>query len=431
MRSCPVRILFIGDIVGKPGRELVRRGLPALVERSSVDLVIANAENAAAGFGITREIGDQLLGWGVDVMTTGNHVWDKKEAIDYIGAEPRLLRPANYPAGVPGNGSYVARTADGRGAGVVNVMGRVFMVAIDDPFDGCPQGSRGAQGRALRRFRRLSRRGHVRKDGDGLASRRQGHCGCRHAHARADRRRADPAEGHGVPDRCRHDGPARFDHRRRDRGGARAFSERDAGAIRDRDRPTRGSTRSSSKRTRRPGSATDIERISYSLDGSTRLPGCRRTCNPLEPCARGSGRPALRFPVPPSTLRAIAGASYCAGAASPRRRSAAGLSVTELTTRVRDRLETEFFEVWVEGELSNCRAVEHGHLYFTLKDGGTDPRRHLSIRRMRYLKFKPPTASASSRGGGVGVRGQGRVSTRVRAPRAPRARGAAAGLRRS
>ena len=130
-----MRILFIGDIVCKPGRELVRRGLPSLVEQHSIDLVIANAENAAAGFGITREIGDQLLGWGVDVMTTGNHVWDKKEAIDYIGAEPRLLRPANYPAGVPGNGSYLARTADGRSAGVVNVMGRVFMLAIDDPFD--------------------------------------------------------------------------------------------------------------------------------------------------------------------------------------------------------------------------------------------------------------------------------------------------------
>ena len=130
-----VRILFIGDIVGKPGRELVRRGLRILVEQHSADLVIANAENAAAGFGITREIGDQLLGWGVDVMTSGNHIWDKKEAIDYIGAEPRLLRPANYPAGVPGNGSYLARTADGRSAGVVNVMGRVFMLAIDDPFE--------------------------------------------------------------------------------------------------------------------------------------------------------------------------------------------------------------------------------------------------------------------------------------------------------
>jgi metallophosphoesterase (TIGR00282 family) len=129
-----IRLLFIGDIVGRPGRDLVRNGLPAIVECHRIDLVIANAENSAAGFGITREIGDHLLEWGVDVMTSGNHIWDKKEALDYIGAEPRLLRPANYPAGAPGNGSYLARTRDGRSVGVVNVMGRVFMLNIDDPF---------------------------------------------------------------------------------------------------------------------------------------------------------------------------------------------------------------------------------------------------------------------------------------------------------
>jgi metallophosphoesterase (TIGR00282 family) len=129
-----IRLLFIGDIVGKPGRELVRRGLSGIVDFHRIDLVIANAENSAAGFGITREIGDQLLEWGVDVMTSGNHIWDKKEALDYIGAESRLLRPANYPAGAPGNGSYLARTRDGRSVGVINVMGRVFMLNIDDPF---------------------------------------------------------------------------------------------------------------------------------------------------------------------------------------------------------------------------------------------------------------------------------------------------------
>src|SRR5712692_9612866 len=129
-----MRLLFIGDIVGRPGRELVRQGLHGLVEHHRIDLVIANAENAAAGFGITREIGDHLLGWGVDVMTSGNHIWDKKEALDYIGTEPRLLRPANYPAGAPCNGSYLARTRHGRSVGVVNVMGRVFMLNIDDPF---------------------------------------------------------------------------------------------------------------------------------------------------------------------------------------------------------------------------------------------------------------------------------------------------------
>jgi metallophosphoesterase (TIGR00282 family) len=129
-----VRILFIGDIVGRPGRDLVKRGLASIVDLHSVDFVIANAENAAAGFGITREIGDQLLDWGVDVMTSGNHIWDKREALDYIGAEPRLLRPANYPSGVPGNGSYVTRTKAGESVGVINIMGRVFMLNIDDPF---------------------------------------------------------------------------------------------------------------------------------------------------------------------------------------------------------------------------------------------------------------------------------------------------------
>ena len=134
--SIVIRLLFIGDIVGRPGRDLVRRGTAALREYHQIDLVIANAENAAAGFGITRELGEHILDSGVDVMTSGNHIWDKKEAIDYIGIEPRLLRPANFPAGVPGNGSYVARTADDVSVGVVNVMGRVFMLSIDDPFAG-------------------------------------------------------------------------------------------------------------------------------------------------------------------------------------------------------------------------------------------------------------------------------------------------------
>jgi 2',3'-cyclic-nucleotide 2'-phosphodiesterase len=129
-----MNILLIGDVVGRPGRELVQRAVRALVDRHQLDLVIANAENAAAGFGLTKDIGDTLLEAGVDVMTSGNHIWDKKEVLDYIGLEPRLLRPANYPAGVPGRGTYVAQTGDGRAIGVINVMGRVFMPALDDPF---------------------------------------------------------------------------------------------------------------------------------------------------------------------------------------------------------------------------------------------------------------------------------------------------------
>jgi len=129
-----MNLLFIGDIVGRPGRDMVQKGLGALVEHYDIDCTIANAENSAAGFGITRDIGAALLDWGVDVMTSGNHIWDKKEVLEYIGGEPRLLRPANYPAGVPGRGSYVAQTRDGRSVGVINVMGRVFMTPIDDPF---------------------------------------------------------------------------------------------------------------------------------------------------------------------------------------------------------------------------------------------------------------------------------------------------------
>jgi 2',3'-cyclic-nucleotide 2'-phosphodiesterase len=129
-----MNILFIGDIVGRPGREAVRKGLRGIVEHHGVDFVIANGENAAAGFGITKDLGEALFEMGIEVMTSGNHIWDKKEALDYIASEPRLLRPANYPAGVPGRGSYVAHSGDGRAVGVVNVMGRVFMTPIDDPF---------------------------------------------------------------------------------------------------------------------------------------------------------------------------------------------------------------------------------------------------------------------------------------------------------
>jgi 2',3'-cyclic-nucleotide 2'-phosphodiesterase len=129
-----MRILFIADIFAKPGREIVRRALPALLEQREIDVVIANVENAAAGFGITPDIADVLLGYGIDVMTSGNHIWDKKEIFDYIPRQPKLLRPANYPAGAPGRGSCLAQTRTGEPIGVVNVMGRVFMTPLDDPF---------------------------------------------------------------------------------------------------------------------------------------------------------------------------------------------------------------------------------------------------------------------------------------------------------
>jgi 2',3'-cyclic-nucleotide 2'-phosphodiesterase len=129
-----MKLLFLGDIVGRPGRDLVRRHVRALASRHQADLVIANGENAAGGVGITRDNMLEILSAGVDVITTGNHVWDKRETLEFIGGEPRLLRPANYPDGTPGAGSYVATAKNGVRVGVINVMGRVFMHAIDDPF---------------------------------------------------------------------------------------------------------------------------------------------------------------------------------------------------------------------------------------------------------------------------------------------------------
>jgi 2',3'-cyclic-nucleotide 2'-phosphodiesterase len=129
-----MRILFIGDIFGRPGREIARQAVPALIEREALDFVIANVENSAAGFGVTGDIADTILGYGVDVMTTGNHVWDKKEVLDYMPGQPKLLRPANFPATAPGRGRYLGQTRTGESIGVINVMGRIFMQPLDDPF---------------------------------------------------------------------------------------------------------------------------------------------------------------------------------------------------------------------------------------------------------------------------------------------------------
>jgi 2',3'-cyclic-nucleotide 2'-phosphodiesterase len=129
-----MKLLFIGDIVARPGRDLVRRGVPAIVRTHAIDVVLANAENAAGGAGITREIAHELFKGGIHALTSGNHIWDKREVFEFIEGEPRLIRPANYPAGTPGAGSYVVTTAAGITVGVVNVMGRVFLANIDDPF---------------------------------------------------------------------------------------------------------------------------------------------------------------------------------------------------------------------------------------------------------------------------------------------------------
>ncbi|HEY0571814.1 MAG TPA: YmdB family metallophosphoesterase, partial [Enterovirga sp.] len=129
-----MRLLFLGDVVGRPGRRAVTDHLPALRERWRVDCVVINGENSAGGFGITEAICDELIAAGADAVTLGNHSWDQREALVFIAREPRLVRPANYPPGTPGRGAALVDTAAGHRVLVVNVMGRLFMDALDDPF---------------------------------------------------------------------------------------------------------------------------------------------------------------------------------------------------------------------------------------------------------------------------------------------------------
>jgi 2',3'-cyclic-nucleotide 2'-phosphodiesterase len=137
-----MRILFIGDIFGRPGRTIVRERLPELVKQHSVDLIIANGENAAAGFGITAALAEELFEMGIEVLTSGNHIWDKREILEFFesaNGNPysparRLLRPANYPSTLPGWGLFQGKTKANVPYAVINLQGRVFMTSNDDPF---------------------------------------------------------------------------------------------------------------------------------------------------------------------------------------------------------------------------------------------------------------------------------------------------------
>ncbi len=131
-----MRILFLGDVVGRTGREAVAAALPGLRQSLRIDLAIVNAENASHGFGLAPEMARALLAAGADVITLGNHSWDRKEIIPFIAETPRLIRPLNYPPGTPGSGSVVVALRDGRKALVLQAMGRLFMDALDCPFRG-------------------------------------------------------------------------------------------------------------------------------------------------------------------------------------------------------------------------------------------------------------------------------------------------------
>jgi len=128
------RILFIGDIVGRPGRKIVKTVLSELMKTEAVDLVVANGENAAGGFGLSLEVTRELLFSGIDVITLGNHTWDNRDIYNVLDQEPRVVRPANYPDGTPGAGSYLAISAKGEPVGVINLLGQVFLEALQSPF---------------------------------------------------------------------------------------------------------------------------------------------------------------------------------------------------------------------------------------------------------------------------------------------------------
>lgn len=129
-----MKILFIGDIVGSPGREAVRELIPLIKEKEKAGFIIANAENAAGGSGLTPKITEELFSYGIDVLTSGDHIWKKKEIVEILDEEDRLLRPANYPEGVPGKGWGVYQLKNKFKVGVINLVGRVFMESVDCPF---------------------------------------------------------------------------------------------------------------------------------------------------------------------------------------------------------------------------------------------------------------------------------------------------------
>jgi len=129
-----MRILFVGDVVGRSGRTIVYERLPGLIRDWKLDLVVVNGENAAGGFGITESIYRELVDAGADAITLGNHAWDQKEALVFIERAEALIRPINYPAGTPGRGSALIKAKNGERALVINAMGRIFMDALDDPF---------------------------------------------------------------------------------------------------------------------------------------------------------------------------------------------------------------------------------------------------------------------------------------------------------
>jgi len=167
-----MKILFIGDIIGKAGRNLIQKLLPEIVSDFQIDFCIANAENAAGGFGLTSKIVRQLFQENVDVLTSGNHIWDNKDILNIISTEKRLLRPANYPK-APGFSSMVYKTKSGEKVGILNLLGRIYMPALDCPFQIAETKVPGS---------------YFRKNCYGLVSGRRSQCSNWHAYSRTNGR---------------------------------------------------------------------------------------------------------------------------------------------------------------------------------------------------------------------------------------------------
>ena len=215
-----MRILFIGDVVGAAGMTAVKSMLPDAISRWEVDLAVVNGENSAgAGFGITEDAYQGIRGTGADVVTLGNHSWNRKEALSFIGTEPRLVRPLNYVPGTPGQGFVCVETAGGKRVLVLNALGRLFMEPADDPF--------GATSRLLQAHK-LGRdvdaiivdfhcEATGEKTGDGTFLRRTGQSRRGYAHAHAQCGPPRPCRRHGLHHRRRDDGRLRL--RRRDAEG--------------------------------------------------------------------------------------------------------------------------------------------------------------------------------------------------------------------
>src|SRR6185295_18219999 len=215
-----MRILFIGDIVGRSGRHILLERMPKLIAEWKLDLVVVNGENAAGGFGITEAIYNEMIDAGADAVTLGNHAWDQREALVFIERAPRLIRPINYPAGTPGRGAAMIDTKTGKRALVMNVMGRIFMDALDDPFAAVERElSACALGTAADA---IIIDMHCEATSEKQA---MGYC--------ADVGPSDPARRHRLHVRCRHDRRLRFRDRHGEGRAARALSSQDpAGQVR-------------------------------------------------------------------------------------------------------------------------------------------------------------------------------------------------------